>query len=251
MNDWHEEVVEMRLGNQADDLIAELAEVYPDGELRTLIRRAAQGRVGRPLLTASGLYAVRYLAAVIMSRARAELGTADRDQDDAHSPQATPQGAIQVILKAIRDRIGSQPGTWLNSYALIGQRLAGELYQRYFTGESSRLYRPRPTGEQLADGTGGDDALRIICEAGGREVLAPRLQDDADANAALLAFLDDEAGKNGCRRVDVLAAVVRVMRSFVRHGWSVDGRPQEQVRSWTCFSEAVGANIGQRSKAAC
>jgi hypothetical protein len=245
-------VVEMELGGLAVDLVAELAGAYPDAALRALIGRATRGRVGPPLLTDDGLYAARYLAAVVMSRARAELAAADREQDNAVSPQATPQGAMQVILRAMWDRIGNRPGTWLNSYGLIGRRLGGELYHGYNTGDRPRLYRPRPTEERLTDGTGGDDALQIVREAGGYAVLVPGLQDGADANAALLAFLNDEAGKNGCRRVDVLAAVARVMRSFVSHGWKDgEGRQNVQVSSWRWLAKAVARDIRQRRKAAC
>ena len=242
MDDWHLDVVEMDLGNQEEDLVAELAEAYPDAELRTLIQRATDGRVDRQLLTGNGLYAARYLAAVVMSKARESLAD--------NSPLGSPQGAMQVILQGISDRFGARPGQRFNSYEVIGRRLAVELYNGIV--DALRLYRPRPvTEEQLAAGKGGDDALRAVREAGGYLVLAPELQDGPDAIAALLAFLGDESGKSR-RRVDVLAAVVRVMRSFVSHGWhDSKGGQNVPISAWRQLDEAVAADIRKRSKAAC
>lgn len=237
----HHEV--LLLGDHEDDLIAELAEAYPDAEMRALIGRGTDGRVGRPLLTAGGLYAARYLAAVVMSRARQEL--------DPDSRLATPRGAMRVVLQAMSDRFGRRAGELMRSYAVIGRRLAAEIYSGIT--DSLRLYRPQPvTEERLVDGMAANDALRTVCEAGGHEVLAPELQDGSDAIAALLAFLSDESHKSDCRWVDVLAAVVSIMRESLQRGWDVGGRLREPITTWTQFDRAVATAIEQRrTKTAC
>ena len=206
------------------------------GVLRTWLARDGSGKA--PLATPR-----RSLGHLLGSGVRESLA------DD--SPLGSPQGAMQVILQGISDRFGARPDQRFNSYEVIGRRLVAELYNGIV--DALRLYRPRPVAEeQLAAGKGGDDALRAVREAGGYLVLAPELQDGPDAIAALLAFLGDESGKSR-RRVDVLAAVVRVMRSFVSHGWhNGAGQQNVQISSWSHLAKAVAADIKkQRSKAAC
>jgi hypothetical protein len=238
--------------DQEDELMDELEEAYPDAMLSTLIRRATDGRVGAPLLTAGGLYAARYLAALSMYRTREDQEDGARPEDDSTLALATPQGAMEVLLRAMEDRFGRQPGQWMRSYAVIGMRLANQLYHGYVIGECPRLYRPRPTEEQLADGRSGYDALRVVREAGGWKVLAPELQDGPGAIAALLAYLDEVSLGNGCRRVEALAAVVLMMQRMAACGWDIYGRRiVPAVSSWGQLAESVAANIEKRTKTAC
>jgi hypothetical protein len=109
-----------------EDTVAELEELYPDAKLLRLLRQAAKGRVSRAIQTTAGLYALRYLAALVIGRE--EIG----------SP--TPESAMAGILNAIKVRIGDRPGQHLNSVALIGKRIVAEI----FTGlaDVGVLYKP-------------------------------------------------------------------------------------------------------------
>jgi hypothetical protein len=106
---WGEEI-----GDYATpELVELLGSVLPDSELVEQIKRAADGRVHADILSPAGAYGVRYLAAFVLSY----------DEE-----RRCPTAALRSVLQAINDRIGSQAGEWLNSLAVIGQRIAGELY---------------------------------------------------------------------------------------------------------------------------
>lgn len=229
-----------------EDIISEVDAAFPsDTVLVDLVRKAADGRVHRLLLTAGGMVAVRHVAAGIMCHAR-EQNDSDEGRDDDHECPTTPHGAVQIILQGIRDRWGSRKGQWLNSYGALGKRLAFQMYNGGVTSGSARIYRPQPVSEEDLAAGKGVVALQAIVEAGGYLVLAPQLQDGPDAIAALLAFLGDEADKNGCRRVDVLSAAVRVLRCFARYGWhDSSGQKRPEASSWSQLAKAIAARIGQ------
>jgi hypothetical protein len=88
-----------------------------DGKLVRELRSAADGRAGAELLSPAGIYTARVLAAFVL--------------DQSNEP-CTPWEALSYVLDAIWDRIGSRKSEWLNSYALIGQRLFGAAYERGF-----------------------------------------------------------------------------------------------------------------------
>lgn len=96
----------------SDEDVDDVALAWPDDKLSELVRKAAGGRVHRDILTREGCEGVRYLAAFLLTKDYA---------DDALC-------AMDVVLRSIGDRIGSRPGQWMNSLALIGRRIAGELY---------------------------------------------------------------------------------------------------------------------------
>jgi hypothetical protein len=83
-----------------------------DEELRNLILNATKKRVSKKLLTKEGLYAFRYLTALLVGRE--DLGN------------LTPEGAMATVLNAMLDRIGDRRGQWLNSLAVVGKRLISE-----------------------------------------------------------------------------------------------------------------------------
>jgi hypothetical protein len=95
-----------------DDEIAIIREDYPDDKLRALVKRATGGRVRPKLLTAGGMEAVRFLAAVWLARGReglqasAELG----NNGGGDSSAASPEWAMRVILGGMWDRWGSRRG---------------------------------------------------------------------------------------------------------------------------------------------
>jgi len=79
-----------------------------DARLIQRVRAATGGRVHPEVLTAPGLFAIRYLAASLVSET------------------CEPEQAVEALLDAISRRVGARPGVRLNSLALIGKRLAGE-----------------------------------------------------------------------------------------------------------------------------
>jgi hypothetical protein len=97
-----------------DEELAQITAAVPDDRLREMVRAATRGRVAPEILTPAGLFAVRYLAAMIAAA--------------AHEPFEAPEDALSAVLDAMRQRIGSRPGQWLNSLALLGRRFAAELY---------------------------------------------------------------------------------------------------------------------------
>jgi hypothetical protein len=214
-----------------DEIEAEVARAFPDDvALREMMLDACDGRLGRQLRTKGGMYTVRRLAAGIMAHAREILPDGGLP-DDPCSP-VTPRGAMRVVAQAMHDRIGNRPGEWLNSYALIGQRLACEMYTSCIIESDMRGYQPRPvTEEDLAAGN-GEDALRIVVEAGGWKVLAPELRNDA---RGLLEFLDFAAAKHGRLRTEVLEVVVTFMRRAAATGWRVGSQQNKEVTAWPLF----------------
>jgi hypothetical protein len=100
------------------DILDDVTAAASDASLRDALRQATGGRIGPELLSAGGLYAVRWLAAKLV-------------EQDAHEPEPIePVEALLRILRAIQMRIGNR-GERLNSLALIGRRIAGAAYYGY------------------------------------------------------------------------------------------------------------------------
>lgn len=109
-------------------------EAISDAELRSKLRNAASGRISHVILSAPGLYAVRWLAALALTTVKQLYGE-----------ECGPHDALALIIKSIEDRIGNRPAEWINSLAVIGQRLIGAGYD---TGFGQSLYeRNVPTKE--------------------------------------------------------------------------------------------------------
>lgn len=92
--------------------------VMKDDALREFVVKATGGRCGRHLVSASGLEAIRFLAAVIFSNM-------NTDEDE----RAAAAWSLGRVLQALDDRIGSRTEIWINSLQLIGQRIVAALYQ--------------------------------------------------------------------------------------------------------------------------
>jgi hypothetical protein len=155
------------------DAIAQVSAVVAEAKLRKLVREATEKRVTLEILTPAGLYAVRYLAASIVND---EVGPAD---------------ALVAILNAMWARIGSRPGQWLNSLALIGRRFAGEDCDgcaQFYAENGKPKFRVEKAPKRAA--APKDQNLQTLAEADHAKTLAPRLLRDP---AGLAAFL----GKNG------------------------------------------------------
>jgi hypothetical protein len=81
--------------------------------------------VSKKLLTKEGLYAFRYLTALLVGR---------EDQGNL-----TPAGAMATLLNVMLDRIGGRRGQRLNSLAVVGKRLISECF--YGPADLSTVYK--------------------------------------------------------------------------------------------------------------
>jgi hypothetical protein len=184
------------------EAIAQVSAAVAEDKLRELVREATEGRVAREILTPAGLYAVSYLAASIVND---EVGPAD---------------ALVSVLNAMSARIGSRPGQWLNSLALIGRRIAGEDcsgYAQFYAdnGQPKQVDRPVPT----------DRNLQTLVQADHAKTLAPRLLHDP---VGLLDFLSKNGGE------EALEIMVSILW---RH--AIDGKPVSSVTCWNYFEPAI------------
>lgn len=115
--------------DDVDPEFLELIEKLHSGQdLANLVKEATAGRVHDEILSPAGCYGVRYLAAFILAK------------DDHESPE----GALDRVLQAMQDRIGSRPDEWLNSLALLGQRFDGDAGQGEDFYVSARRARSHP-----------------------------------------------------------------------------------------------------------
>ena len=201
--------------------VAEIAEIAPDHILGSRIWSATKGRVAGEILAAPGLYAVRRLAAALVTE------------------EAEPAEALAAVLKAMWARVGSRPGAWLNSLALIGRRMAAVAYtdgvgeadggRQHFYAEArapkpGRAKRPAPL----------DANLKALIGTDGAKTLAAKLRRDA---AGLRDFL-------GAHGPEALAIMVSVLR---RH--MVTGKPIGSVKSWNFFAAVIAEERHLRSLA--
>ena len=124
----------------AEDLVDEVAQVMSDLELSRQVKAAANHRVHKLILTKEGLTAIRYLAASVAWVAA--------DLDDL-SPNSQPflLEALELVLDAIRRRVGARDGCWLNSLALVGRRILRRSEELGSDGIpcGEELYVERPT----------------------------------------------------------------------------------------------------------
>jgi hypothetical protein len=146
--------------NQADEALKDVSEdaldaiwnQYPDDEaLREWVIDVCDRRVAKAICSSAGLEAVRWLAAFIYH-------SSDPDHLDA-------RGAMTAVLSAMWDAVGSKRGKKLNSLALIGKRIASEIYGagdchalRFYRHEAPyvppadrRAYRRRPDTQSIVD----------------------------------------------------------------------------------------------------
>ena len=207
-------MVETLLDGCEDEIaaaIAKMTEMTPDPTLGAKISSATKGRVAREILTAPGLYAVRRLAAALVP------------------DETEPAEALAAVLKAMWVRVGSRPGTWLNSLALIGKRMAAEadggglhFYAEARAPKPGRPKRPAPL----------DANLKALIGADGAKTLATKLRRDATG-------LRDFLGAHG---PEALAIMVGVLR---RH--MITGKPIGSVKSWRFFEAAIAQERHLRS----
>lgn len=106
-----------RLWDVEEETIQAISEVMNDEALRRALQCATDGRISSEILSDAGLYAVRWLSALRLTAALDALGE-----------EIEPTDALQFILRAIFDRIGSRPPSRLNSLSIIGKRIVGDGY---------------------------------------------------------------------------------------------------------------------------
>ena len=194
--------------------MAEMAEIAPDHTLGSQIWAATKGRVAREILLPPGLYAVRRLAAALVTE------------------EKEPAEALVAVLKAMWVRVGSRPGAWLNSLALIGKRMAAEadggglhFYAEASAPKPGPAKRPAPL----------DANLKALIGADGAKTLAAKLRRDA---AGLRDFL-------GAHGPEALAIMVGVLRHHM-----ITGKPVGSVKSWNFFAAAIAEERHLRNLAA-
>jgi hypothetical protein len=218
-------IVEALLDGCEDEIaatVAEMAEIAPDRTLGSQIWSATKGRVARDILTAPGLYAVRRLAAALVT------------------DETRPAEAMAAVLNAMRVRVGSRPGAWLNSLAFIGRRIAAVAYTDS-VGEADRdglhfyaeARAPKP-GRVKKRPAPLDADLKALIGADGAKTLAAKLRRDA---AGLRNFL----GAHGPEALAIMATVLR------RH--MITGKPIGSVKSWYFFEAAIAEERHLRSLA--
>ena len=115
------------LCDDAEKFTQRIEVLLSDAELRSRLRRATQGRLSTVMLTGPGLYAVRYLAAIVLEGSNIE----GHEYCDASE-------ALVIVLNAISDRVGKDGDCWLNSLKLVGQRICAPIFAGM--GPSDRPY---------------------------------------------------------------------------------------------------------------
>jgi hypothetical protein len=124
----------------------------PDSALRAEIFSATAGRVARQLVNAEGLYAVRFLAALLLYRALRIKGIDDGSNISPLGPR--PRDALTALLQVIRQRIGDRPPARLISLELVGKRIVGDMPgigrepPRFY---SSKIRQARSRGQRTSD----------------------------------------------------------------------------------------------------
>jgi hypothetical protein len=125
-----------------------------DADLRQHLLKAADGRIGRRLLAPEGLHAARWLAAALV-----------REPGEVQEV-VTPAAALEAVLAALAARIGRRPGQWLNSWELIGHRLAGSYY---VNGKIEAAFAEEPATHRI----------EAVVKADLAQTLSKRLRRDA------------------------------------------------------------------------
>jgi hypothetical protein len=175
---WAEgEPYEDELLSTNDEVVDAICDLASDDELRSLLRKAAGGRIRNDILSQGGLDTVRIIAAYILE----------------HPPidkTITPAEALNYVLGAIRDRIGDRPNAWLNSLGVIGKRLLAPTIGGDGVDETpfrskrrkGKKSAPKPTKE-----------LQVLIKADGARVLSRKLCRDPDGLNKLLRKYGPEA----------------------------------------------------------
>jgi hypothetical protein len=193
-------------GGPYEEHLEAVGALADDAELRRRLVAAGCGRIGRRLLAPEGLHSVRWLTAALV-----------RDGDDIHEP-VSPAKALAVLLEAVEARIGRRKGQWLNSWELIGRRLAGRQYE---SGDAA---------EQVFVGT--SPLLSILIGADDAKALKAGLKSDA---AGLAAFVQEQAAKHGAS-VD---HVGEVMRSTLATRGLFGDLLRGAIKSWRYFEGPI------------
>ena len=136
--------------------VAAIAALVSDAKLASYIRTATANRVSAEILMPAGLYAVRWLAATMLAD----------DPEDDNDDGPTPAEALDVVLDAMRARVGWQPGAWLNSLALRQAHGRGSI-----------------RGEQNRDFCQALTTWRAVCAGGHQGTRAPRDKGQERGNA--------------------------------------------------------------------
>jgi hypothetical protein len=199
--------IEDTLFNVSDDTIWAICAVADDQALRRLMREATGGRVSREIMSAAGLAAIRRLAAFALDHPSDEDGF-------------TPHQALSYVLDAIRDRIGNQPGSWLNSLAVIGLRILWSGYGG--DGVEDAPYRSQCPRQLSSPGITAE--LNELKAADGARVIAPQLYQDAKG-------LENLIEKFGTDALDTIKAKLV--------GAMIDGSKVGKIKSWSYFREAL------------
>jgi hypothetical protein len=190
--------------------------VASDSKLRQALRQATDGRIAYRLLELDGLHTVRWLAAFLVSEA----------EDDAEE-RVKPVEALGSILEAIWSRIADKHGEWLNSYALIGKRLAADMYGGW---------TPRAG---LYTSQGKKAALDAIAEADGARTLSPRLRRDVPG---FDAFVQKQASLHRINGSSYPTQIESIIANRVRQHM-IDGRPVGSIKSWRYFEAHIAEEM--------
>lgn len=206
---WAEgEPYEDELFNTSPELVDEICDLAEDGQLRSLLREAAGGRIRSNVLSEEGLDTFRLLTAYIVE----------------HPPLGetfAPSDALKYVLAAIRHRIGDRPDAWLNSIGVIGKRLLAPTIGGDGVDEDpyrSRRRRRKKPQPKLTD------ELKTLIKADGARVLASKLRRDPKGLNSLLRKYGPEALEaiKGC--------LLREM---------IDGGEIHKIKTWHYFVDVL------------
>jgi hypothetical protein len=254
-----------------DAMEDELVDAFPDDRaLLELAMDACEDRLGTRLRTEGGMDTIRHLAAGVMAHARGNL-PADDLAHHRHST-VTPQGAMRMVIQAMHDRIGNHPGAWMNSYAVIGQRLAGEMYSGGCIVEDVGSYQapaptpravepqnqpqpqgpaPRPSRRRQQE----DPIPPALCIADGWGILHKNLV--RYGGQELREFAAAEAARYQCDATDIIDTLAVILRNVASgiygpQRWEVvhgivlptSGPQRSYVARWRYFSRLVARERG-------
>jgi len=197
---WHDVLFDQGVD---EDALGAIGCVADDHDLRRQMRAATAGRVHPEILSPAGLLGIRTLAAFVLV-------------DTAEGESLAADAALAKVLDAIRDRIGSRPGAWLNSLALVGKRLLWPAWGG--DGADERLYGAGGEQKKVAPRT--SQCLEMLKLADGARILGRNLYRKPEGLEALLR----EYGH------DALDTIKSVLTGAMIHDSKVG-----QVRSWEYF----------------
>ncbi len=198
-----------------EDAIQAIIAVAGEDQLLGELKTAAGGRVSPEILSSEGIAVIRHIAAFIL-------------EQPPYEKSFEPHEALEYVLNAIHVRIGSQPGKWLNSLAVVGLRLlwssaGGDAVEEtpYRPGRDNR----KPPSPKIAD------ALSDIKKADAARAVSAKLY----RHHAGLSKLLDEYG---------MVAVDTIRACLVSA--AIDGGKVGRIKSWSFF---IGALDDERDAA--